>query len=82
VVNWAWSHDEEPEVRYLRSIGVRKAVAGFGIEADRSDKTSRRDVRRDKEWSDKGQVKRRGRMLGDYLRHPMAVWYSLGSCTG
>jgi hypothetical protein len=81
-VNGVGSLGEEPVVRYHRSIDGRKAVAGFGIKADRSYKPSRRDVGRDKEWSDKGQVKRRERLPGDYLRYPMAVWYCLGSCTG
>lgn len=81
-MNRTCSHGEELKVRYLRRIDVRKAVAGFGIKADRSYKTPHRDVRRDKEWSNRGQVKRRERMSGDYLRHPMAVWYSLGSRTG
>jgi len=55
---------EELVVHSHRGIVVRKAVAGFGIKADCSDKPSRRDVWRDKEWSNRRPGEASGTHVG------------------
>lgn len=49
----------------VRGTERRKAVAGFDIGADCSDKPQYRDVLRDKEWSDENRLKRRERTHGN-----------------